>query len=85
VISDLSIYKANFTEEFIRSVKTGMRRIRPFIVKRYAPSPSIAIGKSRPGLDIVEPTDRDMLVKIIHNMSVSIEEEIIKHNVYSNR
>lgn len=75
--TSISIYKANFTEEFIRSVKTGMRRISPFVVKRYAPSPSIAIGKPRPGLDIVEPTDRDMLVKLIHNMSVSIEEETI--------
>jgi hypothetical protein len=74
--TNVSVYKANFTHEFIRSVKNGTRRILPFVVKRYAPAPSVAIGKPRPGLDIVEPSDRDILVRIIHSMSVSIVNEI---------
>ncbi len=31
-------------------------------MKRHAPVPSVAIGKPRPGLGIVEPSDRDILV-----------------------
>ncbi len=45
-------------------------------MKRHAPVPSVAIGKPRPGLGIVEPSDRDILVRIVHSMSVSIVNEI---------
>ena len=73
--TNISIYKADFTEEFIRSVKTGMRRVLPFVVKRYAPAPSIAIGRPRPGLDLLESSDRKMLVELIHNISVMIKTQ----------
>jgi len=74
--TNVSIYKANFDKEFINSVKNGTRRIQPFVIKRFAPTPSIAIGRSRPGFDIVDPSDREMLVKIIYSISKYIVDLI---------
>ena len=78
--TNVSVYQAVFSEEFLRSVKTGIRRMFPLVINRYAPSDSIVVGRSRPGLDIVDPTDRELLVKIVHNISVSIMRSIDKNS-----
>ena len=78
--TSVSVYQAVFSEEFLRSVKTGIRRMFPFVIKRYAPSDSIVVGRSRPGLDIVDPTDIELLVKIVHSISVSIMRSIDRDN-----
>ena len=79
--TNICVYKADFTDEFLRAVRLGTRRMLPFAIKRYAPPPSVAIGRPRPGLDIVDPYDREKLVKIIHSISVSIVQEADRSHI----
>ncbi len=74
--TSISFYKANFTQDFIKSVKNGVRRTHPFVIQKYCPQPSIAIGRSKPGLDIVDPKDRKDCIKILHSISASITRAI---------
>ena len=74
--TSISIYKANFTDEFINSIKNGTRRLTPFVVKRFAPAPSFVIGRIRPGCDIIDKNDRELIVKLVY----SISKDIISRN-----
>ena len=74
--TSIIFYKAEFTHEFVRSVKYGIVRNSPFIVQKYCPRHSISVGRSRPGLDIVNPKDRDNCIRILHSISVHITQLI---------
>ncbi|KXN73245.1 hypothetical protein CONCODRAFT_167604 [Conidiobolus coronatus NRRL 28638] len=67
----VSIYRALFTSEFLNSVKIGIKRNRPFVVTRYAPTSTIFEGQ-RPGCNLLKHADREIIVRLL----IAIQEVV---------
>jgi hypothetical protein len=72
----ITIYKAEFTKEFISCVKTGTTPTLPVTIIRLCPPPKLNIGRIRPGFNILNRQDRRELVKVISSVGNDITDRI---------
>lgn len=68
----VSVYKVKFSKELLTSVKTGTRRVNPFIISRYSPKDTL-FENSTPGCNLLNPSDRELLTKLLNSISIEIK------------
>ena len=71
--TNITFYKACFTNELITSVKKGLRRVEPFSITRLEYRNTL-FTNDRPGYNIMKRKEREITVGIISNIANYITE-----------